>query len=32
MAIGKPYGVIIFPEGIVDVIPELGPMNGNLDP
>ena len=33
LAIGKPYGVIIFPEGIVDVIPELNAMmNGNLDP
>jgi len=33
LATGKPYGVIIFPEGIVDVVPELNAyVDGNVDP
>lgn len=33
LAAGKPYGVIIFPEGIVDVVPELNAyVDGNVDP
>lgn len=33
LAAGKPYGVMIFPEGIVDVVPELSAyINGNVDP